>query len=121
VKLLRISLVGLVACAALAAPAHAAAGNGLYEPFPSPSSVGLARNFVDALPGGVGFTDLSTVDLARGALLGRPALAAYTVGRAPTERARSGTGFAPSIGWPLAIVLLAVVLGGTRCLAVRRA
>jgi hypothetical protein len=121
VKLLRISLASLAACAALAAPAHAETGNGLYEPFPSPSHETLAHDFVDALPGGVAFTDLRTGELRRGVLVGPSAAAAYRAGSAPVERARSGVGFAPSFGWPLAIVLLAGVFGGAALLRSRQA
>jgi hypothetical protein len=120
VKLLRIPLASLAACAALAAPAHAGTGNGLYEPFPSPSSETLAHQFVDSLPGGVGFTDLNGVDLRRGVLVGKAARTAYATGTAPVERSTAGAGFAPSIGWPLALVLLAAVLGGAGALAARR-
>ena len=106
VKLLQICLASLAACAVLAAQAHAQTGNGLYEPFPSPSSEALAQDFVDALPGGVGFTDLNGLDLRRGVLVGR---------------ADAGSGFAGTIGWPLALALLAAVLAGAGVLAVRRA
>jgi hypothetical protein len=121
VKLLGIFLASLAACTILAAPAHAATGNGLYEPFPSPSSERLAHDFVDALPGGVGFTDLNGLDLRRGVLVGKSAQAAYASGTAPVERASSSSGFAPSLGWPLALVLLAGVLGGTALVVKRRA
>jgi hypothetical protein len=121
VKLLRISLASLAACAVLAAPAHAETGNGLYEPFPSPSSESLAQDFVDALPGGVGFVELNGLDLQRGVLVGGGAKAAYASGTAPVERASSSSGFAPSIGWPLGIALMAVVLAGTGFVIVRRA
>jgi hypothetical protein len=122
VKLLRICLASLAACAALAAPAHAGNGNGLYEPFPSPSSDALAQEFVDALPGGVGFTDLNGLDLRRGVLVGHAATTAYAgAPAAATQRAAAGTGFAPSIGWPLAIVLLAALLGATGFVVARRA
>jgi hypothetical protein len=120
VKLLRICLASLAACTVLAAPAYAQTGNGLYEPFPSPSSQALAQDFVDALPGGIGFVDLNGLDLQRGVLVGRGARSAYVTGTAPVARAGASSGFAPSIGWPLAIVLLALVLGGAGFLAVRR-
>ena len=119
-KLLRILLASLAACAVLAAPAHAETGNGLYEPFPSPSSEALAHQFVDSLPGGVGFTDLNGLDLRRGVLVGKTARSAYAAGTAPIERSASGAGFAPSLGWPLALVLLVAVLGGAGVLAARR-
>ena len=120
-KLLQICLASLAACAVLAAQAHAQTGNGLYEPFPSPSSEALAQDFVDALPGVVGFTDLNGLDLRRGVLVGRDAKAAYASGSVPVRRAESGSGFAGTIGWPLALALLAAVLAGAGILAVRRA
>lgn len=120
-KLLRISLAGLAAGAALAAPAHAATGNGLYEPFPSPTSETRAQEFVHSLPGGAGFTDLSSPQLERGLLVGKPAVTAYATGRGPAERARAGAGFAPSIGWAPALVLLAAVVAGAGLLVTRRA
>jgi hypothetical protein len=120
VKLLRISLAGLAACAVLAAPARAETGNGLYEPFPSPTSEGLAQDFVNALPGGIGFLELNGLDLRRGVLVGAKARSAYSTHTATAVRSSSGAGFAPSLGWPLAIVLLAAVLGVTGFVAVRR-
>jgi hypothetical protein len=120
VKLLRISLASLAACAALAASAHADTGNGLYEPFPSPSSDALTQDFVDALPGGIGFLDLNGLQLRRGVLVGHGAHGAYEAGTAPVGRASASAGFAPSLGWPLALVLLATVLGAAGLVAVRR-
>jgi hypothetical protein len=120
VKLLRIFLASLAACAVLAAPAHAANGNGLYEPFPSPTSESLAQAFVDGLPGGLAFTAPNGLDLSRGVLVGRSATAAYATSTATPSRSASGSGFAPSLGWPLALVLLAAVLGGAGVLAARR-
>jgi hypothetical protein len=120
VKLLRISLASLAACAALAAPAHANNGNGLYEPFPSPTSESLAQGFVDALPGGLAFTAPDGLDLGRGVLVGNGAKAAYAGSTATPSRSASGAGFAPSFGWPLGLVLLAAVVGGAGVLAARR-
>jgi hypothetical protein len=121
VKLLRICLASLAACAVLAAPAYAETGNGLYEPFPSPSSEGLAHDFVDALPGGIGFLDLNGLDLQRGVLVGKGAGSSYTTGTAPIVRANAGSGFAPSFGWPLGIGLVVVALAGTVFVIARRA
>jgi hypothetical protein len=120
VKLLRISLASLAACAILAAPAHANNGNGLYEPFPSPTSESLAQEFVDGLPGGLSFTAPAGLDLRRGVLVGNAAKAAYVQSTATPSRSASGAGFAPSLGWPLALVLLAAVVGGAGVLAARR-
>jgi hypothetical protein len=121
VKVLRISLAGLAACAALAVPAHADTGNGLYEPFPSPTSDAVAQDFVSGLPGGIAFTDPNGLDLHRGVLVGRSAAAAYKTGGSAGERGgATQAGFAPSFGWPLGIVLLAAVLAAAGTLAVRR-
>jgi hypothetical protein len=122
VKVLRICLAGLAACAALAVPAHADTGNGLYEPFPSPTSDAVAQDFVAGLPGGIAFTNPRGLDLQRGVLVGRSAAAAYETGRAAGERGgATDSGFAPSFGWPLGLVLLAAALGAAGTLAVRRA
>jgi hypothetical protein len=91
----------------------------LYEPFPSPTSETVAQDFVDALPGGVGFTDLNGLDLRRGVLVGHATTSAYRTS-APLARASGAARFAPSIGWPLALVLLTAVLAGAGFLAVRR-
>ena len=119
VKLLRISLASLVACVALAAPAYAETGNGLYEPFPSPTSETLAQEFVAGLPGGVTFTDLGGLDLQRGVLVGRAARAAYA-SATPVQRASGDARFTPSLGWPLALALLIAALAGAGFVAVRR-
>lgn len=120
-KLPWIPLASLAACAVLAAPAHAETGNGLYEPFPSPSAIGRAQRFVEALPQAPRLAELNPQNLRRGVLVGRPALAAYTSGRMPIERARGGAEFTPSLGWPLGLALMVAVLGGTAAIAVRRA
>jgi hypothetical protein len=121
VKVLRICLAGLAACAALAVPAHADTGNGLYEPFPSPTSDAVAQDFVAGLPGGIAFTNPSGLDLHRGVFVGRSAAAAYRAGGTAGERGgATQAGFAPSFGWPLGILLLAGVLTAAGALAVRR-
>jgi hypothetical protein len=120
VKLLPISLASLVACAVLAAPAHAETGNGLYEPFPSPSAEGAAQNFLSSLPHGLGLLELNGFDLQRGVFVVAQTQRAYQAGTAPVARASASSGFAPSFGWPLAVVLLAVALGGAGLVAVRR-
>jgi hypothetical protein len=120
VKLLPISLASLAACAVLAAPAHAETGNGLYEPFPSPTSGAVAQEFLGSLPHGLGLLELNGFDIERGVLVGAQTERAYKVGTAPMARASASSGFAPSFGWPLAVVLLAVALGGAGLVAVRR-
>jgi hypothetical protein len=120
VKLLRISLASLAACAVLAAPAHAQTGNGLYEPFPSPSAEGVTQGFISSLPHGLGLLELNGFDIERGVLVGTQTQRAYQVGTAPVARASAGSGFSPSFGWPLGLALLAVALGGAGLVAVRR-
>ena len=56
----------------------------------------------------------------RGGFVGNGAKAAYATSTATPSRSASGAGFAPSLGWPLALVLLAAVLGGAGLLAARR-
>ena len=118
-KLPWIPLASVVACAALASPAHAQTGNGLYEPFPSPSGIGRAQEFIGTLPGASRLVELDPVRLKRGVFVGHAGLAAYTNGHLPAERARSGAGFDPSLGWPLGL-LLVVAVGGAATLVVRR-
>ena len=118
-KLPWIPLASVVACAALASPAHAQTGNGLYEPFPSPSGIGRAQQFVETLPGASRLVELDPVRLRHGVFVGRPGLAAYSSGRLPAERARAGAGFDPSLGWPLGVVFVAAV-GGAAALVARR-
>jgi len=119
VKVFRISLASLAACSLLAAaPAHAKTNNGLYEPFPSPESGGQAEVFVEGLAGSAGLIGLSGEDLQRGVLLQRGAVVA--TGPASARGGAAASDFAPSFGWPLALVLLALALGMTGVLAVRR-
>jgi hypothetical protein len=120
VKLLPISLASLAACAVLAAPAHAETGNGLYEPFPSPSAQGVTQDFIGALPHGLGLLEVNGFDIDRGVLVGGQTQRAYQAGTAPVVRASASSGFSPSFGWPLGIALLAVALGGAGLVAVRR-
>jgi hypothetical protein len=120
VKVFRISLACLAACSLLAAaPAHAKTSNGLYEPFPSPESGGQAEVFVEGLAGSAGLIGLSGPDLQRGVLLQRGAV--VSAGPASARGGAGASRFAPSFGWPLALLLLAVALGTTGVLAVRRA
>jgi hypothetical protein len=119
VKVFRISLASLAVCAVCAAPAHAKTANGLYEPFPSPESGGLAQVFIEGLAGSASLTGLTGEDLRRGVLLERQPPA--EPGAASVRGGRGGSGFSPSLGWPLALVLVAVALGSVRVVAVRRA
>jgi hypothetical protein len=119
VKVFQISLASLAACAAFAVPAHAKDGNGLYEPFPTPESGGRAQVFIEGLAGSAGLIGLSGPDLRRGVLLQR----GLSNGPGPAS-VRGGSGksdFHPSLGWPLALALVAGVLVGTRMFVVRRA
>ncbi len=118
-KVFRISLASLAACAVCAVPAHAKTGNGLYEPFPTPESGGLAQTFIEGLGGSAGLAGLTGQDLQRGVvlqrgLIGRP-------GAASIRGGEGSSGFSPSLGWPLALVLLAIALGTARVVTVRRA
>jgi hypothetical protein len=119
VKVFRISLASLAACAAFAVPAHAKTGNGLYEPFPTPESGGRAQVFIEGLSGSAGLIGLSGRDLQRGVLLERGL--SDQPGPASVRGGSGGSGFHPSLGWPLGLALVAVVLAGTRMLVVRRA
>jgi hypothetical protein len=119
VKVFQISLASLAACAVFAVPVHAKTGNGLYEPFPTPESGGRAQVFIEGLAGSAGLIGLSGFDLQRGVLL-ESGLSAKP-GAASIRGGAGGSGFHPSLGWPLALALLAVVLTGTRLLVVRRA
>jgi hypothetical protein len=119
VKVSRISLASLAACAAFAVPAHAKEGNGLYEPFPTPESGGRAQVFIEGLAGSAGLIGLSGTDLQRGVLL--ESGVNDQPGPASVRGGEGKSGFHPSLGWPLALALLAVILAGTRVFVVRRA
>jgi hypothetical protein len=120
VKVFRISLASLAACAVFAVPAaHAKTGNGLYEPFPTPESGGRAQVFIEGLSGSAGLIGLSGSDLGRGVLLERGL--SNQPGAASVRGGLGDSGFSPSVGWPLALVLVALVLAGTRLLMARRA
>jgi hypothetical protein len=119
-KLFRICLVSLAASAVLAAPARAQTGNGLYEPFPTPTSDTVARAFVDRLGGG-GVAGVTTDDLRRGLLVERGSLSALPAGPASARGGQAGSSFSPSLGWPLGLALLALAAGAARMAAVRRA
>jgi hypothetical protein len=119
VKVFRISLASLAACAAFAVPAHAKDGNGLYEPFPTPESGGRAQVFIEGLAGSAGLIGLSGSDLQRGVLLEQGA--SDQAGAASVRGGAGKSDFHPSLGWPLGLALVAVVLAGTRLFVVRRA
>ena len=119
-KVFRISLASLAACAAFAVPAaHADTSNGLYEPFPTPESGGRAQVFIEGLAGSAGLIGLSGSDLRRGVLL--ESGLGDQPGPASVRGGSGSSGFHPSLGWPLALALLAAVLAATRMLLVRRA
>ena len=119
-KVFRISLASLAACAVCAVPAHAKTGNGLYEPFPTPESGGLAQTFIEGLGGSAGLAGLTGQDLQRGVVLAARADRPARPGEHPRRRGHAA-GFSPSLGWPLALVLLAIALGTARVVTVRRA
>jgi hypothetical protein len=104
-RVLGWSTVWVLALAAWTPVGAAAASTGLYEPFPSPDGGPLVQRYVGAL--GV---RLPSGQLARGAVVGRPAIAV----RAPVAGAasrRSGAVDRPN-GWSLlggAAAALAVV------------
>ena len=118
-KVFQISLASLAACAAFAVPAHAKDGNGLYEPFPTPESGGRAQVFIEGLAGSAGLIGLSGTDLRRGVLL--ESGVTDQPGAASVRGGDTGSDFHPSLGWPLALALVAAVLAGTRLFVVRRA
>ncbi|HXD59823.1 MAG TPA: hypothetical protein VN606_17990, partial [Thermoleophilaceae bacterium] len=93
-------------------------GNGLYEPFPTPESGGRAQVFIEGLAGSAGLIGLSGTDLQRGVLLESGATG--QTGAASVRGGASSSHFHPSLGWPLALALVAVVLAGTRLFVVRR-
>jgi len=119
VKVFRISLASLAACAAFAVPAQAKEGNGLYEPFPTPESGGRAQVFIEGLAGSAGLIGLSATDIRRGVVLDSGL--SSQPGPASVRGGSGKADFRPSLGWPLALVLVAAVLAGTRMLVVRRA
>jgi hypothetical protein len=119
VKVFRISLAGLAACAVFAVPAaHAKTGNGLYEPFPTPESGGRAQVFIEGLAGSAGLVGLSGSDLQRGVLL--ESGLSNQPGAASVRGGVGGSDLSPSLGWPIALALLAAVVAATRVLVVRR-
>lgn len=98
-------LVSALLCLALAVPAGAqAAGNGLYEPFPSAGSKARAKRFVNELRPHA--RKVSGAELDRGSFVGR-ALTPTAAGAA-SERALGAGGSAGAIGWWLAPALLAI-------------
>jgi hypothetical protein len=123
-KRLGAAVASLLVCMAIAAPAMAQTGNGLYEPFPAAASKARAKRFVSELPGVGGRAEpvsVSDRQLQRGVIVDPRALRtpAPAAGLA-SSRARGATGFAPSFGWPLALVLAALALATPFALAARR-
>ena len=104
-----------VLCALLAATAQSQ-GTSLYEPFPQPNSPDRAERFVDQLKtdgGKSGSLDVSQEELERGVVVDprRGTLEPVREQRAgPSERATGGEGLAPSFGWVLAAVMLAIAV-----------
>jgi hypothetical protein len=108
---------------AVAAPAMGQTGNGLYEPFPAAASRERAKRFVSQLPGAAGQADpvsVGTRALERGVVVDPRALGQASASGAPAARALGGSGFRPSFGWPLALVLAVLALAAPLALAARR-
>jgi hypothetical protein len=108
-------LLGGLIWATLAATAQGQEGTSLYEPFPEPSSIARAERFVDELrlPGRGGQAlNISREQLEDGVVVaaktGATRPAPPTSG-GPSSRAAGGDGLAPSLGWPLGVVLLLLV------------
>jgi hypothetical protein len=123
-KRLGVPLASFLLCLAVAAPAMAETGNGLYEPFPAAASKARAKRFLSQLPGLGGQVEpLSVTDreLQRGVIVDRTALgASVPADGLASARARGSAGFGPSFGWPLAIVLFGLALATPFALAARR-
>lgn len=108
----------------MAAPAMGQTGNGLYEPFPAAASKARAKRFVSELPGvrggaesvAVGDRDLQGGVVVDARSLGPPPASAGVA----SARARGAAGFSPSIGWPLALVLLAAAFAVPFAIVARR-
>jgi hypothetical protein len=109
---------------AVAAPAMAQTGNGLYEPFPAAASKARAKRFVGELPGVGGqvvSVSVSDRQLQRGMVVDPRALGAPgAVTGLAGERGRGAAGFTPSLGWAPALVLAAIALATPFALAARR-
>jgi hypothetical protein len=109
---------------AMAAPAMGQTGNGLYEPFPAAASKARAKRFVSQLPGVGGQAEpvaVSDRDLQRGVVVDRQVLGSAPVAAGlASSRARGSAGFGPSLGWPLGLVLIALVLAVPFAVAARR-
>jgi hypothetical protein len=122
-KRLVIALASVLLCLALAAPAMAAAGNGLYEPFPAAASKARAKRFLSQLPGAGGQVEpvsVSDRDLQRGVVVDRRVLGAVPARAGLASGRATGGSFGPSFGWPLAIVLAGLAVATPFALAARR-
>jgi hypothetical protein len=114
-RVLGWSTVFFLSLAAWPSAVSAAGSTGLYEPFPSPDGGPLVQRYVGAL--GV---RLPSGRLARGAVVGRPALAVADPVAGAASR-RSGAAGRRS-GWGLlGGAALALALVGAIALAARRA
>src|SRR4051812_29052115 len=100
---LGVGLACVVLCLAPAASADAqSTGNGLYEPFPALAAKKRAKRFINEVrPQAAG---VSEAELERGSFAGL----APTRSGAATVRAAGAVGPAGSVGWPLALALLAL-------------
>jgi hypothetical protein len=115
-------LASLLVCIGLAAPAMAQTGIGLYEPFPAAASKARAKRFVSELPGvGGGTLAVTNRQLERGVVVDPQALSTPPAGGSlASDRARGGTGFSPSLSWPLGVALAMLALATPFALAARR-
>lgn len=113
-----VGLASVVLCLALAAPAGAqSTGNGLYEPFPAAASRARAQHFVNRLR--AHSPPVSTAQLAHGSFVG--GTLGPTATGAASARASGDAGPSASVGWVLAVALLAVCAApALRAAAVRR-
>jgi hypothetical protein len=108
-----------LAALALAAPATAQDGGGLYEPFPEPASTGQVRDFLGQLPGGQSLQGrVTNRELERGVFPSGALPATNGAGDASRRAAVSPSpGFLE--GWLPALAVL-VVVAGLGWVAVRR-
>ncbi|HEY1359421.1 MAG TPA: hypothetical protein VGF21_14055 [Thermoleophilaceae bacterium] len=112
----------LVASGALAVPAAAQNGGGLYEPFPEPAPESQVRAFIGGIPaGGRGLQfKLTDRQLDSGTFVGGRGL--RPAGRhAASSRAGVGADADLLQGWPIALIAGLAVAASAFALARRRA
>jgi hypothetical protein len=109
-------------------PAHAAHGNGLYQPFPKGAAQERARRYISHLPTRpAGRTRFSDAELARGVVVspravGLPEQAALPAAakRIATRRAGDGSGSGLPLSAQLLLVVAALGVGVALATAARR-